>query len=62
MVLPIPIYPEGGTMIPTILAVIGIGTLLYVLGNQPEAIEMEDRMNKLRDQHLHKMYKYGMRI
>ena len=62
MVLPIPIYPLGGTMILTILAVIGIGTLLYVLGNKPEAIEIEDRMNKARDKHRADAFKHGMRI
>jgi hypothetical protein len=49
-------------MIPTILAVIGIGTLLYVLGNTPEAVEMEERMNKARDKHRADAFKFGMRI
>jgi hypothetical protein len=49
-------------MILTILAVIGIGTLLYVLGNKPEAIEIEDRMNKARDKHRADAFKHGMRI
>jgi hypothetical protein len=49
-------------MITTILAVIGIGILLYVLGNKPEAIEMEDRMNKARDKHRADAFKHGMRV
>ena len=49
-------------MITTILGVLAVSTLLYVLGNTPEAIEMEDKMNKARDKHRADAFKHGMRI
>ncbi len=49
-------------MITTMLATFFIGYLIYRLGNNPEAIEIEARMEAARDLHRHKIYKYGMRI
>ncbi len=49
-------------MIATIIGVIAVSTLLYVLGNKPEAIEIEDRMNKARDKHRADAFKHGIRL
>jgi hypothetical protein len=49
-------------MLATILGVLAVFTLLYVLGNDPEAIEMEDKMNKAREKHRADAFKFGMRI
>jgi hypothetical protein len=49
-------------MITTILAVIGIGTLIYVLGNTPNAREMERKIEAGRDKHRRLANKLGIRL
>jgi hypothetical protein len=49
-------------MLATILGLVAVSTLLYILGNDPKAIEMEERMNKARDKHRADAFKFGMRI
>lgn len=53
---------QRSNMIYLLPALLAIGYLIYRLGNTPEAIEIEARMEAARDLHRHKMYKYGMRI
>jgi hypothetical protein len=49
-------------MLVTIIAVLAIGSLLYILGNTPNAREMERKIEAGRDKHRRLANKIGIRL
>jgi hypothetical protein len=49
-------------MIYLLPALLALGYLAYYLGNNPEAIEIDDKMKAARDEHLRMAYRHGIRL